>query len=88
VQAWNEWRAENPDVQIDLSGADLSGVIFSSIIYVPRALGGTIPIPNSADLSGANLCGANLSGAEVTDEQLAKAASLEGATMPNGDIHP
>ncbi len=72
----------------NLSGANLSGAIFSSIIYVPRALGGTIPIPNSADLSGANLCGANLSGAEVTDEQLAKAASLEGATMPNGDIHP
>jgi len=66
----------------NLSGANLSGAIFSSIIYVPRALGGTIPIPNSADLSGANLRGANLSGAKVTDEQLAKAASLEGATMP------
>ncbi len=72
----------------NLSGANLSGAIFFSIIYVPRAFGSTIVIPNHADLSGANLSGANLSGAKVTDEQLARAASLEGATMPNGSIHP
>jgi len=66
----------------NLSGANLSGAIFFSIIYVPRAFGGTIVIPNRADLSGANL-----RGAKVTDEQLAKAASLEGgATMPDGKI--
>ncbi len=66
----------------DLRGANLSGAIFFSIIYVPRAFGGTIVIPNRADLSGANL-----RGAKVTDEQLAKAASLEGgATMPDGKI--
>jgi uncharacterized protein YjbI with pentapeptide repeats len=47
-----------------------------------------------ADLSGANLSGANLSGANLTDakrwtkEQLAKAKSLEGATMPDGSKHP
>src|SRR5712692_6922095 len=70
----------------NLSGANLSGAIFFSIIYVPRAFGGTIVIPNRADLSGANLRGANLRGAKVTDEQLAKAASLEGATMPDGKI--
>ena len=71
----------------DLSDANLSGAIFFSITYVPRAFGGTIVIPNHADLSGANLNGANLNGAKVTDEQLAKAASLEGATMPDAPLH-
>jgi uncharacterized protein YjbI with pentapeptide repeats len=38
-----------------------------------------------ADLSGAHLNRANLSGAVgLTDEQIAAAASLKGATMPNG----
>lgn len=70
----------------DLSEANLSGAIFFRTIFVPRALGGTIILSNSADLSGANLSGANLSGAKVTDEQLAKAASLKGATMTDGKI--
>ena len=25
VQAWNEWRKNNPEVEVDLRGADLSG---------------------------------------------------------------
>ncbi len=43
-----------------------------------------------ADLSGANLAEADLSGADLSDarglteEQLSKAATLEGATMPDG----
>jgi uncharacterized protein YjbI with pentapeptide repeats len=47
-----------------------------------------------ADLSGADLSDADLSGANlrdargVTDEQLDQAASLEGATMPDGSKHP
>jgi hypothetical protein len=40
-----------------------------------------------ADLSDADLSGANLKGAKVTDEQLTKAKSLKGATMPDGSIH-
>ena len=40
-----------------------------------------------ADLSGAVLDNANLSGAVVTEEQLEKAKSLKGATMPDGSIH-
>jgi uncharacterized protein YjbI with pentapeptide repeats len=39
-------------------------------------------------LSGADLSGANLSGAKVTEEQLKEAISLQGATMPDGSIHP
>ena len=71
----------------NLSGANLSGAIFFSIIYVPRAFGGTIVLPNHANLSGADLSGADLSGAKVTDEQLATAKSLQGATMPDGKIN-
>jgi uncharacterized protein YjbI with pentapeptide repeats len=40
------------------------------------------------DLSGVNLTGAILSGATVTTEQLEKAKSLKGATMPDGSKHP
>jgi uncharacterized protein YjbI with pentapeptide repeats len=40
---------------------------------------------NHADLKGASLKNAVLTGAKSwTEEQLAAAASLEGATMPNG----
>jgi uncharacterized protein YjbI with pentapeptide repeats len=52
---------------------------------------------HQADLSGANLRGADLrwtdlsgaylTGAIVTDARLAKAKSLEGATMPDGAVH-
>ena len=40
-----------------------------------------------ADLSNTNLSGAILIGAKVTTEQLDKAVSLQGATMPDGTKH-
>jgi len=48
---------------------------------------------NGADLRYTNLTGADLTGTEfagalVTEEQLKKARSLEGATMPDRSIHP
>ena len=76
---------------ISLSEADLSGANLRHAFL------------NGADLRVANLSGANLrhaflrvanlrdadlSDAIVTDEQLAKAKSLKGATMPNGSKHP
>ena len=42
----------------------------------------------STYLSNTNLTGANLFGAEMSTEQLDKAKSLKGATMPDGSIHP
>ena len=41
-----------------------------------------------ANLVGAMLEDAKLLGANVTTEQLDKAKSLKGATMPDGSIHP
>jgi hypothetical protein len=82
---------------VNLSGADLHAVILDAAILreanLSRAdlreanLFGAILREadlSEADLTGARLTGANLSGAKVTDEQLDKAASLEGATMPDG----
>jgi uncharacterized protein YjbI with pentapeptide repeats len=43
---------------------------------------------NVVNLSSTNLSGANLSGAEVNPEELKKAKSLQGATMPDGTKHP
>ena len=64
-------------VGVDLSGADLRGANLSHANQREACLPG-------ADLSGAELTGAKLNGATVTEEQLLKAKSLEGATLPDG----
>ena len=50
VEVWNAWRAKEPTVPPDLSGADLSNALLSGL---------------EADLGGANLTEANLSGADL-----------------------
>ena len=69
----------------NLSGADLSGVDLSEAYLGSAGLQG-------ADLQGANLHEASLFSADLTDakvtaEQLSQAKSLEGATMPDGQVH-
>ena len=59
----------------NLSGADLSGADLGSADL------------RAADLREAKLSHANLEHAKVTQEQLAEAATLEGAIMPDGDTH-
>lgn len=66
---------------IDLSRADLSGVNLSGADLSGADLFET-------DLSDADLSRANLQGANVTNEQLAKAKSLQGTIMPDGSKHP
>lgn len=56
----------------NLQGADLSGANLS------------LADLSDANLFRADLSNANLRGAQVTDEQLAQAKSLKGATMPDG----
>jgi len=77
----------------DLSGADLGGAnlihaVLSGAVLSGADLGGAflnITDMSNADLSDANLSGADLTDATgLTDEQVAAAESLEGATMPNG----
>ncbi len=69
-----------------LSGANLEDTVLRGADLQLADLTGTSL--KRADLSSANLAGANLTGATVTNEQLSKAKSLQGATMPDGSIHP
>jgi len=85
----------------DLSGAFINGSRLSEAKLMEAYLVGAVLSENSmigADLSGADLSGANLvrtdlGGANLTgvknwtDDQLRRAGSLKGATMPNGQIY-
>jgi uncharacterized protein YjbI with pentapeptide repeats len=63
----------------DLEGAHLGGAdLFGADLFDADL--------RRANLRRANLVGADLEGARVTDEQLAEAESLEGATLPDGTV--
>ena len=80
----------------DLLGANLSGAnAYDADLRVANLYGANLRIAllGGADLGRANLScayliGADLSKATVTEEQLKKARSLKGATMPDGSKHP
>lgn len=69
-------------LRADLSRADLTGANLSRA-YLDGAYLDRCDL-SSANLNGAYLSGAGLGGAKVTTEQLAQAASLQGATLPDG----
>ena len=68
--------------EANLSRAALHGANFSEANLYGANLYG------AAFRSGVDLSDANLSDARVTEEQLKKAKSLKGATMPDGSKHP
>jgi uncharacterized protein YjbI with pentapeptide repeats len=70
--------ADLTGVGVDLTGVDLTGVDLTEAAPLLRTN------LTGADLTGADLTGADLTDAKVTQEQLDKAKSLTGATMPNG----
>lgn len=77
------WHPENADLEgVDLSDADLSGAELVAVDLREADL-------ENASLEGADLSGADMEGATgVTLEELEEqAASLEGATMPDGTEH-
>jgi uncharacterized protein YjbI with pentapeptide repeats len=61
--------------EVNLAGANLSGANLSGVDL------------KRACLDKANLSGADLGGDIITDEQLAQASSLKGATLPDGSMH-
>jgi uncharacterized protein YjbI with pentapeptide repeats len=65
VASWNAWREENPDVDLDLSGADLNHTDLSGADL------------RGVNLSGANLRGVSLSGANLSVADLS-VADLSG----------
>ena len=93
VEAWNEWREENPEarpdltktdltgadlIRADLFKADLSGAELSNVDLIEADLRG-------ADLTGANLTEANLTGARLLEADLTE-ANLTGANLLGADL--
>lgn len=98
-QAWNAWRAENPDILPDLSGralaehADISRRLFTGIdlhgaLMQDADLTGLSVL--EADLTEASLEGADLSYCDLSRTVLAHAdlsdANLTGANLANADL--
>lgn len=86
VQAWNEWRSENPTLEIDLAWAhlgeadlreaDLHGAdLLGAILFLTDLRGANLRGANltGAFLYGANLTGTNLRGANLSRASLSKA---------------
>ena len=70
---WNQWRKENSNASVDLSGANLSGADLNG-----ADLGG-------AYLSGADFSGANLGGADLNEAYLF-GADLSGADLIRANL--
>jgi uncharacterized protein YjbI with pentapeptide repeats len=95
---WNQWRKENPDVDIDLHQADLSetwlfkvdlsGIDLSTVRFHNDTMPGGIL--TGAQLIGANLSRANLKGVDLTNTNLIGAdlteANLNEANLPKNII--
>ncbi|MFE1745867.1 pentapeptide repeat-containing protein [Coleofasciculus sp. H7-2] len=84
VEAWNEERQQNPQIQPDLKMANLRGANLSTA----NLSGADLSLVNfsganltSANLSGANLSRANLSGADL------RWANLSGALLDGADLN-
>jgi len=73
VAAWNEWRAENPDIHPNLTQADLTRANLSEANL------------SGADLTRADLSGAVLKGAKLWEANLS-AANLSGAYLQRADL--
>lgn len=88
VKVWNQWRAENPGVDIDLSGSDLYEVDLSNAdlngANLERAFLEKANLAR-ADLVGANLGQANLIDAHLFDSNLA-GANLSRANLFGADL--
>jgi uncharacterized protein YjbI with pentapeptide repeats len=83
VRVWNRWRAENPGVDINLSGSDLYGVDLGGAnlngANLERAF------LEKANLVKADLLGANLSQANLIDARLFE-ANLTGANLSRANL--
>jgi len=78
VKAWNEWRKENPEINMDLRGAHLEGAFLWEANL------------QRADLRGANLERADLRGAHLEEAYLGEAhlerADLRGAHLEGANL--
>lgn len=95
---WNQWRVENPDAEIDLSGADLRHAKLSDVnlseadlsdaslnrVNLKRAKLINVDLPG-ANLISADLSRAGLSGADLTDVQIWE-ANLTNANLTDASL--
>jgi len=77
-EAWNQWREQNPDESIDLSGADLRGTALSKANLKGANL-------KQAKLQFSNLAGALLGDANMEQARLQE-ANLQGAQLENANL--
>ncbi|MEL6778691.1 MAG: pentapeptide repeat-containing protein [Cyanobacteria bacterium J06597_16] len=78
IDNWNQWRAEHPDEECDLSGQDLrEGYFFEGNFSGVNLTAARL---NQACLIGANLSGANLSEADLSGAYMGD-ANLQGANL-------
>src|SRR3954454_13086174 len=90
--AWNKWRAENPNLQPDLSGSDLRRVdLIDAVLRRVNFAGADLRGQNFVDcnlqgvnLNSANLARADLSCACVTDSELVSRGELLVAGQRGG----
>src|SRR5580693_894513 len=72
---WELWRALHPEIDPDLSGADLARVDFRNSDLIGVNFSGANL--QRARLAGCNLAGARLSGADLTGAQLPEALAKQ-----------
>ena len=83
VEAWNKWRENNPDVEINLDEAELRKAKLSRAnLRKARLMNARL---TGADLSGADLSGAVLSGNSLTNARLTR-ADLSGAWLSGANL--
>lgn len=94
VEAWNQWRQENPGITPNFSEADLRETNLSRYsLYEANMKGANLCGANlyAANLHGANLHAANLSGSNLEEARLVGAylrgTNLSGANMTNADLN-
>jgi len=99
VQAWEQWRKENSDVQINLSAADLHGVDLHGVdlswatLTAATLTAATLTAATLynvdfryADIDGVDLNGADLDGADLRGADLT-GADLSEADLSNADFN-
>jgi hypothetical protein len=89
VDSWNQWRQESPDIQPDLSFANLSRKLFRATNFSGTNFNGSVL--RGTDLSYANLNGANLEDANLSFAILSSTsfsrANLSGANLTMATLY-
>jgi uncharacterized protein YjbI with pentapeptide repeats len=84
AQAWNEWRAANPQITPDLSSAELRNTDLGSFNLADALLANALLL--DSDLSGADLSRANLEDANLVRARLENVKGLQSAKLSGAHL--